>query len=130
MAGINEILKVARKSLGMKEPNAIQRWYESRNGNLGGNWPWFDAEVTYWAFKSGNHKAVCPKGDRAYTVSHAQDFKRIGRWYAGTPTNVSRAKPGDVVFFDWKGSDSIGAIDHVGIVEKNLGKGRLQTIEG
>lgn len=130
MAGINDILKVARKCLGMREPNAIQRWYESRNGNLGGNWPWCDASVTYWAFKSGNHKAVCPKGDRAYTVAHAQDFKRISRWYPGTPANVRKAKPGDIVFFDWEGSDSVGAIDHVGIVEKNLGKGRLQTIEG
>ena len=36
------------------------------------------------------------------------------------------AQPGDVVIFNWNG----GSTDHVGIVEKNLGNGILQTIEG
>lgn len=41
--------------------------------------------------------------------------------------SIADAQPGDVVLFDWGGD---GATDHVGIVEKNLGGGRLQTIEG
>ena len=45
----------------------------------------------------------------------------------GNIVTVAKAKPGDVVMFDWGGD---GVCDHVGIVEKNLGKGRLQTIEG
>lgn len=40
--------------------------------------------------------------------------------------SVYDAKPGDVVIFDWDG----GGTDHVGFVEKNLGGGTLQTIEG
>jgi hypothetical protein len=40
--------------------------------------------------------------------------------------SVANAQPGDVVIFNWNG----GGTDHVGIVEKNLGGGRLQTIEG
>lgn len=41
--------------------------------------------------------------------------------------SIANAQPGDVVLFDWHGD---GVTDHVGIVEKNLGGGRLQTIEG
>lgn len=40
--------------------------------------------------------------------------------------SVYDAEPGDVVIFDWDG----GGTDHVGFVERNLGGGVLQTIEG
>ena len=40
--------------------------------------------------------------------------------------SVYDARPGDVVIYDWDG----GGTDHVGFVEKNLGGGTLQTIEG
>ena len=40
--------------------------------------------------------------------------------------SVYDAQRGDVVIFDWDG----GGTDHVGFVEKNLGGGVLQTIEG
>ena len=40
------------------------------------------------------------------------------------------AKPGAIVFFDWGGTDEIPKIDHVGIIEKVLDDGRVQTIEG
>ncbi|WP_233359054.1 peptidoglycan-binding protein [Thermomonospora amylolytica] len=125
------MLAEARKSLGLGEPNHIQNWYADRNGSaFRYNFAWCDAAVTYWAHQSGNHAAVCPNGDRAYTVWHAQDFQKAGRWYAGTVENLKRAKPGDIVFFDWDGSNSIGAIDHVGVIEKVLEDGRVQTIEG
>ena len=39
---------------------------------------------------------------------------------------VAQARPGDVVIFNWDG----GGTDHVGLVERNLGGGVLQTIEG
>jgi peptidoglycan hydrolase-like protein with peptidoglycan-binding domain len=126
-----EMLAEARKSLGLGEPNHIQSWYRSRHGSAyGGNFAWCDAAVTFWAHQSGNAGAVLPGGDRAYTVSHAEDFRKAGRWHAGTTANVNAAKVGDVVFFDWGATNTIGAIDHVGIVEKVLGGGRLQTIEG
>ncbi|TMZ64838.1 CHAP domain-containing protein, partial [Klebsiella pneumoniae] len=75
--------------------------------------------VTRWAVESGNYAAVCFGTDYAYTVWHAQRFQRAGRWYWG----ASGARPGDIVFFDWGGSNSISRIDHVGIVEANLGGG-------
>ena len=40
--------------------------------------------------------------------------------------SVYDARPGDIVIYDWDG----GGTDHVGFVEKNLGGGTLQTIEG
>lgn len=40
--------------------------------------------------------------------------------------SVYDAEPGDVVIFNWDG----GGTDHVGFVERNLGGGVLQTIEG
>jgi peptidoglycan hydrolase-like protein with peptidoglycan-binding domain len=125
------MLAEARKSLGMGEPNAIQSWYRSRNGSAySGNFAWCDAAVTYWARHSDNVAAVLPNGDRAYTVWHAEDFQKIGRWHTGTVAEVDKARPGDIVFFDWGTSNSISAIDHVGVIEKVLGGGRVQTIEG
>ncbi|MFD0902319.1 CHAP domain-containing protein [Actinomadura sediminis] len=125
------MLAEARKSLGLSgRPNYITRDYASRHGAAFLTAPWCDMAVTYWARRSGNADTVLPAGDRAYTPWHAADFQKIGRWYPGTPGNVRRAKPGDIVFFDWGFSDSIGAIDHVGVVEKALPDGRLATIEG
>jgi hypothetical protein len=127
MGTITGLLAEARKSLGLREPNHIQDWYADRNGAAYRyNFPWCDAAVTYWAYRSGNHTAVCPAGDRAYTVWHAQDFRDRGRWHHGT----AGIRAGDIVFFDWGNRDSIAAIDHVGIVEKVLSGGRVQTIEG
>ncbi|RKS76202.1 putative peptidoglycan binding protein [Actinomadura pelletieri DSM 43383] len=120
----------ARGSIGMSgRPNKITKRYAAKHGDEFLEADWCDMAITYWARESGNAEAVLPGGDRAYTVWHAQDFQKIGRWHSGTTANVNRAKPGDIVFFDWGSTNSIGAIDHVGVVEKVLGGGRVQTIE-
>jgi murein DD-endopeptidase MepM/ murein hydrolase activator NlpD len=49
-------------------------------------------------------------------------FERMGRAYKENPV------PGDVVIFDFP--DRPGTADHVGLVSKNLGGGRFETIEG
>lgn len=123
----NAMLAEARRWLGTRgRPNAITRAYALRNGNAFLNAPWCNMAVTEWARATRNFQAVCFDQDYAYTVWHAQRFQQAGRWHWG----AASAKPGDIVFFDWGGARSIGAIDHVGIVEANLGGGRLQTIEG
>jgi hypothetical protein len=120
----------ARKSLALSgRPNPITREYASRHGDEFLRAAWCDQAITYWARHSGNAGAVLPGGDRAYTVWHAQDFQKAGRWHSGTTASVDQAKPGDIVFFDWGATNSVGAIDHVGLVEVVLGGGRLQTIE-
>lgn len=131
MGTASGMVRAMRAYLGMGEPNAVQAWYRRKHGNAyAGNFAWCDALVTKAAHDSDNVGAVLPGGDRAYTPWHAADFQKAGRWHSGTTANVNAAKPGDVVFFDWGGSDSIGAIDHIGIVEKVLGGGRVQTVEG
>lgn len=125
------MLAEARKSLGMSgRPNTITKEYAARHGDEFLKASWCDMAVTYWARHSGNAGAVLLGGDRAYTVWHAEDFQKAGRWHAGTTAQVDAAKPGDIVFFDWGASNSVSAIDHVGVVEKALGDGRVQTIEG
>lgn len=131
MGTSSAMLAAARASLGLRgRPNVITREYAGRHGSTFLRASWCDMSVTYWARHSGNTVAVLPGGDRAYTVWHAQDFNRKGHWHAGTRAEVLKAQPGDVVFFDWGNTDRIEAIDHIGVVEKNLGDGRLQTIEG
>lgn len=126
------MLAEARKDLGLSgRPNRITRSYSSRNGSEFLRAAWCDMSVSEWARRSGNASAVLPNGDRAYTVWHAEDGRTLGRWHAGTAANIrTHAKPGAIVFFDWDGTDTIGRIDHVGIVETNLGDGRVATIEG
>jgi hypothetical protein len=126
------MLATARKSLGLVgRPNYITRDYARRHGAEFLDAPWCDMSITYWARVSGNAKAVLPDGDRAYTVWHAEDGRDLGRWHPGTAEAIkAHAKPGAVVFFDWDGSNTIGRIDHVGLVERNLGDGRVVTIEG
>lgn len=55
-----------------------------------------------------------------YTPTGYNIFKAAGRAF----TDISKAKPADVVFFA-----NYDRICHTGYVEKNLGGGRLQTIE-
>lgn len=125
---LNEAQKHVNKVSG--RPNWFTRDYAKRHGNAFLRAAWCDMFVTGVARTSGA-KAALPNGDRAYTVWHANDFAGINRWYSGTTDNVRRyAAPGDIVFFDWGGTNTRGAIDHVGIVKKNLGDGRLVTIEG
>jgi hypothetical protein len=124
--GKEAMVKRAEKDLGLGEPNYIQDWYRARNGSAyGGNFAWCDAAVTKWAYDSGNHQAVCHGTDYAYTVSHAQRFQSNSEWHVGA-SGIAR---GDIVFFDWGGSNSTGAIDHVGIVTSVSG-GTVYTIEG
>lgn len=126
MSGIEEMVSRAEKSLGIGEPNYIHTWYNAKFGNLGSNWPWCNAAVTYWAWHSGNQDTVTFGGGYAYTVAHAQKFNSKGKWHYGS----AGIRRGDIVFFDWAGRDSISAIDHVGLVTGVRSDGKVLTIEG
>src|SRR6266508_4349385 len=113
MAGLEDMIRRAERSLGISDrPNGITKWYASRNGRVFARAAWCDQSITYWAFHSGNHDAVCFGRDYAYTVWHAQRFSNRGQWHTGT----AGIRRGDIVFFDWAGSRRIPAIDHVAIV--------------
>lgn len=126
-----DLLNVLDNYIGVSgRPNVFTRDYASRHGDAFLRAAWCDMFITFGSRKSGA-KAALPKGDRAYTVWHADDFAGIRRWYSGTKANVIKhAVPGSIAFMDWNGSDSRGAIDHVTYVKKNLGDGRIVTVEG
>ncbi|MGW2742385.1 CHAP domain-containing protein [Streptomyces sp. NPDC001450] len=120
------MVKAVERWIGTGEPNEIQSWYRARNGAAYvGNWPWCDATITRAAVESGEYDAVCFGTDYAYTVAHAQRFKEAGQWHAG----AKGIRRGDVVFFDWGGTNEIARIDHVGIVTGVSGS-NVFTVEG
>lgn len=80
--------------------------------------PWCDMFLAWAADKAGVTEQV---GRFASTVEHA-------KWFAAHDAWGSRPEPGAIVFFDWKGSNDIEAIDHVGIVTKVDGD-KIHTIE-
>lgn len=99
--------------------NFITDWF-GENGQ-----PWCDMTITYAAYHSGNAGPVCFNAYHDYTVEHAQAFYNHGEWHV----DVAGIQTGDIVFFDWAGSNSIAAIDHVGYVEFVDTDG-VHTIEG
>lgn len=124
--GVEDMIKAAEKSLGLAgRPNYITEAYASRNGAYYRDAPWCNMSITYWARLSGNFDAVCFGKDFAYTVYHAQAFQSHGQWHIDT----AGIRRGDIVFFDWQGSNNINAIDHVGLVVDVNGRDIL-TIEG
>lgn len=106
-------------------PNIATRWYAARNGPYFANAAWCNMFLTWAAHESGNYSQVCFGKDFAYTVWHAQEFQNNGQWH----TDTAGIRRGDIVFFDWQGSNSIAHIDHVGIVTGVNGRDIL-TIEG
>jgi hypothetical protein len=126
MSGVEDMIRCAERSLGLTgRPNAITRWYAGRNGAYFLRAAWCNQSITYWAHQSGNASAVCFGRDYAYTVWHAQRFRQAGDWHV----DIAGIRRGDIVFFDWGGSNRIGAIDHVGLVTGVRGA-VVFTIEG
>lgn len=106
-------------------PNTATRWYAARNGSWFANAAWCNMYITWAAYHSGNYQDVCFGTDYAYTVYHAQRFQRADQWHVDT-AGIQR---GDIVFFDWGGTNSVSRIDHIGIVTGVSG-GNVLTIEG
>jgi cell wall-associated NlpC family hydrolase len=130
---VKAILDLAKKQVGIKENSAgggtqFQKWYVASpraKETIGGgstkvyaNAAWCDMFVSWLGEKTGA-KGI---GSDAYTVAHARWFQKQGRW-GKTP------KPGAVVFFAWNGGGT-GGINHVGLVVKPTGNGKIHTIEG
>lgn len=126
MSGREAMIARAERSLGIVgTPNSITRSYAARNGSYYRTAPWCNQAITEWARDSGNYQAVNFGTDYAYTVYHAQRFQAAGRWHV----DIAGIQRGDVLFFDWNGSNSIGNIDHVGLVTSVNGRD-VFTIEG
>ncbi|GAA3446137.1 CHAP domain-containing protein [Planomonospora venezuelensis] len=132
-----QLLAVAEQQIGVRENSSgggtkFHSWYMGSprvketiardGGNVQGyaNAPWCDMFVSWVGEQAGIRPTV---GWDAYTVTHAQWFANNRHW-GDTP------EPGAVVFFDWKGGDSVYGIDHVGFVKHDNGDGTITTIEG
>ncbi|NRQ34660.1 CHAP domain-containing protein [Nonomuraea sp. NN258] len=132
-----QVLELAKAQVGTSE-NAqgggtkFQQWYAASPRALetvardGGNpraylnAAWCSMFVSWVGEQTGARTQV---GWDAWTVAHAKWFSANDRW-------GSEAKPGAVVFFNWRGSKSISSVQHVGFVVKDNGDGTISTIEG
>lgn len=110
------VLTAAAREIGTHEsPYGSNRVkYSTWYGLIG---PWCDMFLAWIADRTD---ATAILGRFAYTPAHANWFKAHGQWRSSGPS------VGDVAFFDF----GLGRISHVGLVEKVLPGGRIQTIEG
>ncbi|TNY35835.1 CHAP domain-containing protein [Thermomonospora catenispora] len=121
-----KLLEVAEKELGYTEKaggyTKYGKWWtehvDADHDPYFTTAPWCDMFLAWAADKAGVTEQV---GRFASTVEHAKWFAAHDAW-GGEP------EPGAIVFFDWKGSNDIEAVDHVGIVTAVDG-GKIHTIE-
>jgi hypothetical protein len=113
-----DVLRIARSQIGYQEghnnDNKFGRAY-------GMNHVFWCQQFVWWVFRQAGAGGEMP---RTAVTRVAYPWYRKHR----SLVRVRDAKPGDVVWFDFSGT--LKPVSHVGIVEKNLGGGRLQTIEG
>lgn len=125
------VLNQAQETIGVKgRPNVFTHEYAERHGSEFLTAAWCAMKVTYDS-RHAPAPALTPHGDRAYTPWFAHDYTALGQSHAGTRANVIKyAMPGTTIFFDWAGTDDEDVVDHIGITVRNLGDGRLVTVEG
>ena len=120
MTQAETILNIARNEIGTKESSTnmtkYNTWFYGRNQVA--QWccifiSWVFAQAGLLHLLGGKHQAC-----RTYEKGACTRAEQIP---------IEQAEPGDIVTFDF---DNTGVAHHIGIVEKNLGGGRLQTIEG
>lgn len=85
---------------------------------------WCGAFVGYCAHKAAG--CVFSKKNVVYTPAIVADAKARRNGFSGW-CPVSQAKPGDFALFNWPGGEFV---DHVEIVIRNLGGGRLECVGG
>jgi LysM repeat protein len=112
------LLSIARSQIGYQEK--ANNWVKYGTEFGANNEAWCQVFV-WWVFKHSG--ASSEMLQNSVTRIAYPWFKKHH-----TMVPVAQARPGDVVWFDF--SKELKPVSHVGIVEKNLGDGVLQTIEG
>lgn len=133
MSAADRVLQIAASRIGYYAPD------DPEPGSEAGR---------YWANKTGQQWLAGPSTSIwwcmlfvSMVLDMAEQVAAIGGFTYNTDICIQKARakgcsfvsahdaePGDVVIFNWE--EDGGATDHVGLVEKNLGGGVLQTIEG
>ncbi|MFI5954316.1 CHAP domain-containing protein [Cryptosporangium sp. NPDC051539] len=113
-----DLLTVARAEIGVREVGGGSQGNRQKySAPLGFPVTEWCAIFVSWCL----HQAKVPK---AYASTRVTLF---ARHYAAEGRFVKTPRPGDLACFDWERD---GAYNHIGIVEKVLPDGRIQTIEG
>lgn len=99
--------------------NNCQKWALGYTGFF-----WCGAFVGYCAHKASG--CMFSKRNIVYTPAIVADAKARRNGFSGWHS-ISQAKPGDFALFNWPGGEFV---DHVEIVVRNLGDGRLECIGG
>jgi CHAP domain/Putative peptidoglycan binding domain len=122
------VIENARADIGFREgPNNATPWGIA-TGYPNQPWcgSWADRQMAETGMRVTRYGGPDSDPSSVYTPSGANRYKALGRW---TPRNGTPL-PGDLVFYDWGGSQNTGATDHVGLLEALLPDGNIQTIEG
>lgn len=119
------LLDIAAGEIGVTETGANTgtrvKQYQAATTLGGTGWPWCQGWVVWTQKKAG----IDPAYEGASVPELEADSRRRGTWKDGNPS------PGDLVVFDFDPGDTgVWDADHVGIVERVLPGGVIQTIEG
>lgn len=117
-----KVVAFAKKYVRAKKygvPNQFTRWYYG-NGTKA---PWCAIFVYYCLAQTGGKTLEAGCANKAYCPSVYNWAKKKG--YLKSPKK--KAKKGDLVLYDWNDDKTC---DHIGFVIKELGGGRIQTVEG
>lgn len=122
-----QVATTAAKYIGTKETPAgsnrtkfWEKYYPAWQGS-----PWCGAFVHYVLAELGVAGKPSDITRIFYTPAIVADARSLGWWR--DDSSLSQAKPGDLVLFDFDGT---GNAKHVGFIEKMVGNGVVQTIEG
>jgi hypothetical protein len=105
-------------------PGIVSRCQKAMLGNDG--WPWCGAFVGFFLERTG--RVPISRRRIVYTPSIVADAKAKVNGFSGWYP-VKKAKPGDLALFDWDSGDNVVA-NHVELVVRNLGGGRLECVGG
>lgn len=120
MTTATQLLRIATAEVGYAEYPA------GSNGNKYGQWygmnyvPWCAIFISYCFDQAGLPLPIRTAKGFAYCPDGVSWFRHRHQWFTDP-------KPGDVVFFCWRGD---GIADHVGIVESVKPDGSIVSIEG
>jgi hypothetical protein len=112
-----QVLAVAASQIGTREDASGSNKYGQAYGSDRVAWC---AEFQWWTFREAGASALIPK--TAYTPT-------LASWYQQRGQASRDPRVGSLVFYNWPG-DGVDRIQHVGIVERVISAGQIQTIEG
>lgn len=123
MATAADLLRVAAGEVGYVEgPYNRTKYGAEMYGGKYQNQAWCGL-FTDWCLQKVNMLQGEPSS--VWTPNGAAGYQRANRWIA----RAGAPQAGDVVYFDWGGSQSVQQVDHVGFVEAVTGD-YILTIEG